>query len=65
MKQQKRKIIMRDGISMLIRKLGITQISGRRLGHYNLTNLDELPEDKLPMIYEDLFKIYERIRRVA
>ena len=61
----KEELNMRDEISRLVRLLGVAKISGRRAGHYILTNLKDIPENELPTIYRDLLQIYKRTERAA
>jgi len=55
---------MREEVSRLVGQLGVTKISGRRFGHYDAERLDEIPADKLNVVYEDLTAICKR-RRTA
>ncbi len=51
----------RAEVSRLVKLLGITRISGRRVGHYNLNNLNKIPEKAVFGVYEDLTQIQRRL----
>jgi len=58
-------INIRKEVSKLVKQLGVSQIPIRGLGDYDAANLDSIPQNKLPIVYEDLFAIYNQRRALA
>jgi len=64
MEDVKNYINIREEVSKLVKQLGISQIQVRGFGNYDAASLDIIPQNKLPIVYEDLFAIYNRRRAV-
>lgn len=52
---------IKEGVSELVKSLGVVRISSRRIGHFDYRSINKIREEYLPTIYEDLILLKKRL----